>query len=464
MKRELFFILIISLVLTRCNKKQYSTQYLEAPASVPMSFLSIDVDLPVAELEELLEKKLQKKLMKEEKIPLNGSDKDFLFLTLERYDRLELEKSGESIHLNVPLFAEIYISKRILGMQFKNDDNPVRFKCIARMSTKAELDKNWDLKMNANWEELIWVEEPVFSIMGIDFELKLIVESAINSFSPSIERIVTDASNNAINFRQTVVNINDIIQKPNRVLKNPFLLYLSASNKEFRGAFQNTKKDTLTLHTEISSQIRFSPMNSTLSQKSPIKSRVNPLSSDNVISAYGELLISYEDIKTNFNVLFGNRNFEYEGYSFNLSIEQIGIKNEIMNLLINVGGDVSGKVAINGVPEIDKNLELSFSSFEYEILDVDDEKLSSADKAFHNAIERQIARMLKIDLYDFLMTLDQKAVEGIENGNLSSKIDLDLNIEKVEPYLLAVSPKEIQLILRLDGDASLSLKNGIFKN
>jgi hypothetical protein len=464
MKRKLFFIILTLLVLTRCNKKQYSTQYLDAPAAVPMSFLSIDVDLPVAELEELLEKKLQKKLMNEEKIPLNGSDKDFLFLTLERYDRLELEKRGESLHLNVPLFAEIYISKRILGMQFKNDDNPVRFKCIAGMSTQAELDENWNLNLDANWEELKWVEEPVFSIMGIDFELTQIVESAINSFSPSIERIVTEASNNAIDFRKTVVNINDIIQKPNRVLKNPFLLYVSASNDEFRGAFQNTKKDTLTLHTEISSQIRFSPMSSILNKKNPVKSRSNPLNNDNVISAYAELLLSYEDIKANFNALFGGRNFEYEGYTFNLTIEKIGVKDELINLLVNVGGDVSGQVEINGIPEINKKLELSFSSFEYEILDVDDDRLSSADNAFHNAIERQIGRMLKMDLYDFLMDLDKKAVEGIENGNLTSKIDLKLDIKEVEPYLLAVSSEEIQLILRLDGGGSLTLKNGIFNN
>lgn len=458
---KLFFLFLI-LISTACGDRR-EVVFSENKANVPPSFVSMDVDLPVTELELLIDEKLPKKLLDNKGIKLKKKS-DTLFLSLSRYGVMDMAYREGSLYIALPLDVSAVIKKKVMGLTLTNEGQPLTFKGIARIAAEVSLTDTWDFNFNCEWKGLVWDEPPVFEMMGLSLDLTELVDELLTKNAYEIEEIICRKVNEEIRFRETIQKIYYDIQKPNRITRSPFELYLSTEGRGIRGALKRDKTDTLSMHVELQSSIYIKPHSrKSMADFTNITDRVNPINRENSLSAFVELFVTHTELKEKLDMLIDQQKFDYQGYEVSISVDSIFSEKGRLSLLFNVSGDINGKLSLMGKPEISEDLNLSFNSFEYELIDVKEDWVSATDKAMHRALERYLEGLLQVDAFGFFSELDEKARAGIKKSKLGSKMDIDLRFGSIFPYESRITEEGIQIILQVDGSASIVLNKNVFE-
>jgi hypothetical protein len=449
---------VLLLLLASCTATEDKTEYQDI-APVPPSFLSLDIDFPVTELEAALEHKVNTVLIDKE-IPLDKKE-DRLDLTISRYRRIDLAVRKNKIYLSVPLEIRAVIYKKVLGIRMNNEKQPVQFKAVAHLSTTASLDEDWQLEMNCTWEGLKWEKEPRFRLLGLNLNLTGIIESQLQNHQQELEDLLCKEISDQINFRKAIENLYQDLQKPQVIARKPGMLYLYTRPTSLNGTLNLSKRDTISLHAEYNTSIHISPDATSPEKLNPLLGRSDVISSANRLSAFVEFKLSIAALNQVLKDQLVGKSFQYEGYSGN--IQSIDVQSGKKGIIMEVGfeGDLSGKVGLKGIPSLDQDLNLVLKNADYEIIEAD-QWVALTDRAIHQAARNYLAEALNTSLVEFFYSVDQKAIKGVKRSkNLGEKIDLLLSLEAFSPYHQGWNKEELQFIIRVEGNASLILKRGL---
>lgn len=460
-----FFVQFLTIVsMLSCSYVKTTESYAEELLDVPQSYLSLDVNLPLNEVQARLQNSLPARLLDRKPISLDRSKSDSLYLTIDRYGEIDMAYRQGDLYLSIPLEVEAIISKKVLGIRISNENQPVKFKSVARLSSGVDLSDDWDLVFDCNYKGISWVEEPVFSLMGFDLNLSELIEEQLEMNAVKLEEVICRIVDQKVDFARIVDKVYFDIQKPNRIAKNPFELFLVTRPYDFKGKLVKTKRDTICMHVEIQSKVAIRTHREkpgTEYVNTPVRSR--PINSRSRFSVFAEAYIDHSETKDKLNLLLKDREFTYEDYRMNISLDSVFGKNGRLVLMFQTRGDVNGKLSLTGRPEISDEMEINFSSFDYELLKVDEDWVAVTDMAVHRALERYIQTLLTVNAFGFFDQLDVKAMDGIRKSRIGQKIDLSLHFDEFKPYSVRVSKQGLQVIMEVTGRGSLDLTREIFE-
>ena len=130
-KLGLYFRLSIMTTLIFLISCQGNDDRIGAIIPVPASFTNVLIKLPIAELEEGINKILGQQLFDGE-FALNKK-KDSLFLKIKREERIDIEYYQGRLHLALPLNISAIIKSRLLGVSISNAAKPIKFQAKAEV-------------------------------------------------------------------------------------------------------------------------------------------------------------------------------------------------------------------------------------------------------------------------------------------------------------------------------------------
>jgi len=427
---------------------------------VPASFTNVLIKLPIAELEEGINKILGQQLF-DGGFALNKK-KDSLFLKINREERIDIEYYQGRLHLTLPLNISSIIKSRLLGVSISNVANPIKFQAKAELSLDLNIDERWDLEFDSRWETITWNEPPNFKVLGLKIDLAELIEKEIQTHKRPLEETINEMLKDQIDLRAAVERLYRSIQKPLKVSATALPLYFTNEAISLRGDFVKVEiNDTLFFQLEHQSILRINDAqnNHQLSEVLPL--RTNPLSRHTQISFFVELRLSFLKMEEVMDSLLVGKEFNLEGIAAKVNRVELSPHKGFLKWNLTVEGDINGIISLFVVPSIDEDLVMRISAFDYELPKMEG-WAKITDLAMHRAIEKYVVSQSSYDMSPFLYSLDDRITRGLNKSVLSKKIALDLDLNTFILYSKGMNEDEIQFIFQIEGSSALSIKDKVF--
>ena len=427
---------------------------------VPASFTNVLIKLPIAELEEGINKILGQQLF-DGGFALNKK-KDSLFLKINREERIDIEYYQGRLHLTLPLNISSIIKSRLLGVSISNVANPIKFQAKAELSLDLNIDERWDLEFDSRWETITWNEPPNFKVLGLKIDLAELIEKEIQTHKRPLEETINEMLKDQIDLRAAVERLYRSIQKPLKVSAKALPLYFTNEAISLRGDFVKVEiNDTLFFQLEHQSILRINDAqnNHQLSEVLPL--RTNPLSRHTQISFFVELRLSFLKMEEVMDSLLVGKEFNLEGIAAKVNRVELSPHKGFLKWNLTVEGDINGIISLFVVPSIDEDLVMRISAFDYELPKMEG-WAKITDLVMHRAIEKYLVSQSSYDMSPFLYSLDDRIARGLNKSVLSKKIALDLDLNTFILYSKGMNEDEIQFIFQIEGRSALSIKDKVF--
>lgn len=427
---------------------------------VPASFTNVLIKLPIAELEEGINKILGQQLF-DGGFALNKK-KDSLFLKINREERIDIEYYQGRLHLTLPLNISSIIKSRLLGVSISNVANPIKFQAKAELSLDLNIDERWDLEFDSRWETITWNEPPNFKVLGLKIDLAELIEKEIQTHKRPLEETINEMLKDQIDLRAAVERLYRSIQKPLKVSATALPLYFTNEAISLRGDFVKVEiNDTLFFQLEHQSILRINDAqnNHQLSEVLPL--RTNPLSRHTQISFFVELRLSFLKMEEVMDSLLVGKEFNLEGIAAKVNRVELSPHKGFLKWNLTVEGDINGIISLFVVPSIDEDLVMRISAFDYELPKMEG-WAKITDLVMHRAIEKYVVSQSSYDMSPFLYSLDDRIARGLNKSVLSKKIALDLDLNTFILYSKGMNEDEIQFIFQIEGRSALSIKDKVF--
>ena len=427
---------------------------------VPASYTNVLIKLPIAELEEGINKILGQQLF-DGGFALNKK-KDSLFLKINREERIDIEYYQGRLHLTLPLNISSIIKSRLLGVSISNVANPIKFQAKAELSLDLNIDERWDLEFDSRWETITWNEPPNFKVLGLKIDLAELIEKEIQTHKRPLEETINEMLKDQIDLRAAVERLYRSIQKPLKVSATAMPFYFTNEAISLRGDFVKVEiNDTLFFQLEHQSILRMNDAENSHQLLEVLPLRTNPLSRHTHISSFVELRLSFLKIEQVMDSLLVGKELNLEGIAAKVNRVEISPHEGFLKWNVTVEGDINGIISLFVVPIIDEDLVMRFSAFDYELPKMEG-WAKITDLAMHRAIEKYVVSQSSYDMSPFLYSLDDRIARGLNKSVLSKKIALDLDLNTFILYSKGMNEDEIQFIFQIEGMAALSIKDKVF--
>ena len=459
-KLGLYFRLLIMTALIFLISCQDNDDRIGAIIPVPASFTNVLIKLPIAELEEGINKILGQQLF-DGGFALNKK-KDSLFLKINREERIDIEYYQGRLHLTLPLNISSIIKSRLLGVSISNVANPIKFQAKAELSLDLNIDERWDLEFDSRWETITWNEPPNFKVLGLKIDLAELIEKEIQTHKRPLEETINEMLKDQIDLRAVVERLYRSIQKPLKVSATAMPFYFTNEAISLRGDFVKVEiNDTLFFQLEHQSILRMNDAENSHQLLEVLPLRTNPLSRHTHISSFVELRLSFLKIEQVMDSLLVGKELNLEGIAAKVNRVEISPHEGFLKWNLTVEGDINGIISLFVVPIIDEDLVMRFSAFDYELPKMEG-WAKITDLAMHRAIEKYVVSQSSYDMSPFLYSLDDRIARGLNKSVLSKKIALDLDLNTFTLYSKGMNEDEIQFIFQIEGMAALSIKDKVF--
>jgi hypothetical protein len=455
--------LLIILLATACkhvSPPEPDRSHLDSLLSIPVSELNIPVSYPVKEIENLINEKLNGKII-ESRIPMNQKG-DSVLLNITKLNRIKLSYDGnKGLTFKIPLLVDGFFQSKILGVGVKNR-TPIRTKLIITIKSTLHLNENWQLKPKSEIKKIEWLEKPTLKVAGIKFNLQPQIEKSITKNENAITKKIDDSVDDLVKFSQSMNKLWSDIQKPIRINKKISRVWLNADAVEMTAHILHQSKDTLTigvgLFTRMFTMLDSVP-SSNLIQLPKFKVRE---SDGNDINAFLLVTLPFEQLNKILNQATDTIKFKFGNHEVRVKKCEIFGTPDGIAIETKLVGDLRGKIYFTGIPGYDSITQsLVINNFNYDIHS-EESIVHAANWMIHDEVIERIQPYLKIAIGKSIDSIPELIFKGIEKGRLGQKIEVNFTKFNINLEHHLVTEKNIQFLLHSTGNAKVQLKKGLF--
>jgi hypothetical protein len=469
-KQIIYLILFVSLVglviafFSVRRKRLYikeneSTQLFEPEVST----FSFPVYLSVADLEELINRKIKVQIINKQ-LPIEGG-KDSVILKIERLKDIQVSLKNNKFNFKVPLKLEIAFLKNV---GFKKNlailkKDPVTLFITAHFRSDVELKENLKLNTKTKLSHIEWLEEPSLKILGFNFDIKTKASSVLNEKSPEITQMIDKMIQDKVDLRKPLDRIWGKMQKSLPATKHQENLYVKIQPQTVAVYVNKNFSDSIKLDLQVTSKI-YIRHGSDTSQVSRTKfpDKVKLLEKPTIlemdrVQIHALLLLS--EINKTLNAKLVGKKLDIPG--FDIKIAHIKVHNGKKNIVtqIDLKGTLEGTVRVKGIPVLSTDKSRFYVSdldFESKIRD---RTFNSVSDILHDQIRLLLKENLSFDLSGVLSSISNLAQKSIDTTKMAQKAEFRIQELEVEKLQIHLTQNSIQLLIYGASSFEISIKN-----
>ena len=449
MRTTLYLVVIIAL-FAGCDEQESWINKRDASfdvgsIEVPESEISVPIQLPLSEIQEVINSKIPLSLVKGKEI------KAALKLSISRGGNITLDGEGQRLDWSVPLVIDV--SHPFVG-------NISTFKIKPVFASELEPNPDYSLSSQTNLTEVIWVDSAIVRVLGSDIDLSNIVDDLIKDESEKITALI-DQQLSGLDLRKVLSKTWTKLSNPIRVNRKIQPVYLLVNAREV--ILRNFSLNNHRLAIDLSV---FGTISTVFDSASHIRPNIQfpPLTigsnQEAQTNLYLPLIIEYERV----NKLLEQNVFGLEFSVENnlLSLDSVFLTSVDSFLLISakVSGDVNAELEILGRPHFSPSTRnLSVDGFDFQFKNTSESLLEAGDYLFHDEIIEEVLTKLNIPVGSFIDSIPELIYSGIEKGKSGKNIDLSTEIDSLSFDQLKVGYNDIQMILFATGNMGLRVEH-----
>lgn len=456
-----FFVL--SLSFSSCSKinpeEPVSGNFEEAP-EVPVSYLSTPVLYKIAELEAMINQKLDGTVYEDNSFTNNNNDN--IKLKIRKVRPITIDMVGKDLYYRVPLGIDFEgkASKKILGMKLSKKQ-AVDFSCILRFRSSVSLSKDWRIVTETESLGIEWIEKPNIKVGPLKINLARLVEKELGKRKSELEKKIDEAAYKHLNLKKEIEKVWTSLQKPILLDKKTGKLWLAAYPQSLEASDVMGVKGYFRVFVRINTKLE-----TVLSEKPEVKANTslpdmtyNPnLSNDFKLFATGK--VYYEAVNELLKEKLKGKVINLDG-GFKVKLKNAEVRGSGKDLILKlkVGGSAKGTVYFRGTPAYDKeNNRLFMENFRFDV-ETEEILVSAADWLLNETLREEIQSKLELPLGEHLEKLPELILKGINGSNISDKVQLDLINFDLQPQNIRVAEEALEVLVAAEGNVGLQLKN-----
>lgn len=435
---------------------------LDSTLQIPISELNVPIYYPVQELEDMVNEKLNGKII-EAHLPINQKE-DSLHLIITRFKPINLSYDGDhGITYILPVQIDGFLDSKVIGINVRNKE-PIRAKIIITLISELYLDDSWNIAPKTELKEIKWVEEPKIKIIGIKFNLRSPIEKALENNKQKIVDKLDDAAKNLVKIRKSIEKLWTDIQKPIRINRKVVAVWLKPNVLDMDGRLFARAKDTLMIEAGLKATL------STVFDSTAFLTKVEPLPKlkrtevgEPGLVAYALVTIPFKLLNEVISQVTDTMKFNFSGHKVRIHSSEIYGTPEGLAIRVSLRGDVKADVYLRGTLGFDSlGKKVIIENFGFD-MNSEQSLLSAAEWFAHDAIINKLKPYLSIPLDNLFTAIPTIITKGIEKGKLGSKINVRFAEFDVSIYQSLITTENIQIIASVKGRADVELQKGLFE-
>lgn len=432
---------------------------LDSLLTAPVSTLLIPVYFKISDLESIVNKKVQGVFI-HEWLRLNDSG-DSLYLEIEKKNRIQFSWDGKRLKSTLPLKVSGKFIKRLAGIPISNTE-PIETQVVLHLSTQLGLSPKWELAPHTKLDKIDWIEDPVLKIAVVKINLRKVVERAIEENKNKLTSKLDEALRTELNVRKSIQKIWTDIQKPIQLNKNSPQIWLLVRPQQMSAKLGNTSKDRIMLNVILHAFLETSTEGHNQHANTVLPKYTRQLDEADSLRAYILSGMSYTNINQVLNAQLRGKELSAEGYSTKIVQLQLYGIDRGLAIKCKVKGDFDGTIFARAEIGYDTMSRRLFAKdFKYDV-ETQNALVSAANWLLYDDALDIIRSELQLELQPYIDVLPQLIEQGIEKGRVGEKIDVNVNNLDAYPLTWIITREDIQLIVKIDGKASIDLNQKIF--
>jgi len=455
---------VLMFLFNQCNRIKppapERTQ-LDSTLLVPVSELSVPIFYPIQDIEDLANEKLGAKII-EAGVAISDKN-DSLFLSIAKFKPIRITYDGDrGLTYQLPIQIDGNFKSKVMGIKVQNKQ-PIHAKIIITMFSELYLDKDWHLKPKTILKNIAWIEEPKLNIAGINWNLRPPIEKVIESNQDSIVAKIDASVEGLVKMRQTISKLWGDIQKPIRINRKIKAVWLKFDAEDINGRLVPRSKDTLMIEVGLRTRMRtiLDSAANALPPK-PLPSFKRKESIDPGLNAYALATLPFDDLNRFISSVTDTMKFQYGNRTVRIKSSEVYGTYDGIAIRITLAGNVNADLFMKGKIGFDTlEKKLMIQDFGFDV-NSEESLVNAADWFGHDEIIERIEPYLSLPLdkaFDFIPAL---ILKGVEKGKLGSKIDIYFSKFDLNVYQQLITRDNIQIILSVDGEATIRLQEGLF--
>ena len=463
--------LLKPLLIVQLAASIFGCRNIEAPEPVrtrvdstlvePISQLNVPVFYPIQELENLLNEKLENKII-EAPIAINQKG-DSLFLTISKFRTVSLAYDGNhTFTYQLPLQITGVVQGKILGIGIKNK-TPVETKVLVTLRSELSVDNRWHLVTKTSILTVKWIEQPQFHIAGLSFNLKSSVEKMLFKNEEKITNGLDKAITGVIKIEKSIEKLWNDLQKPITINKKVQSVWLKADPVSMSERIMGQSKDTLTIELSLKTKLHTLLDTSNLTKSViPFGMQENTKQRTTGLDAYLLATVPFENLNQMIKQVTDTMTFNFQGHEVRIKDSELYGTLDGLAVRIDLVGDVKARLYLTGKLGYDsllRNLVLTDFGF-----DVNSEQslVHMADWFSHDEIVNRVQPYLSLSVGSSIEALPSLIFQGVEKGKLGEKIEVYFSNFDATLFTYLITHDNIQVIIHVTGRADIQLQRKLF--
>lgn len=459
----LFIFLVIGFALFkyRHNVIDVAENKSEITYEPEISVLHFPVDLSIQDIRKLANQKLKIVLIDKPQVMKN--QKDSIDLKVIRKGDLEFHLKNKKLHAYIPLQVEVAVIKKMGKSSvriFKN--NPIVFELDIYSESSFELRDDIKIAANTTITNMIWKQEPVLKIAGINFNVKDLINKKITEKLPEITQAIDEVIKTKINLRKTIDKVWTKLQYGKPISKENNDFYIKIHPQNLAVYVDKSRIDSLRLNLVAESKLYLRHAKDTMQiEKVDLPKKITVLKKyDGVKNSRVHLhtLLPIDELNRLINQKLSGKEYWIKGFSFTIKSVELMTGDNFLVGTIDLAGSVNGKVKVKGLPVFSaKNGMITIENKEIESK-LDETLINVTADLFTNEILGFLNMYSSVNSDDVMSQLPELARNEIQKSKMVKKIDFrlyDLSIHSVD---LKLAKDNIQLLVNADADFGIAVK------
>lgn len=442
---RLSFLLIFFTIFGFSQTETY--QFPKIPSSV-----SIPVNLPIIEIQRLVNQQITGVLYEDQDFENNNNDQ--LKTKIEKDGNIAIKAlSNNRLMFSVPL--KIWAEKGLgtLGVYTYQETN---FKVVMNFISTLDFQQNWSLKTNTTTAGFVWKEKPVLDFGKVKIPLTSIIEGVLTKQQKEFTNVIDAQIQQKMNMQPYLVMSWNQFANPIQVSEE--------YNTWLKITPQTVKMSPLEVYADkIKSTISIDLFSETFTGIKPnanslVKNLPNYIPAQNL----GNNFV----MKTTANIPFSEANAiakkQFQGKEFDMEKSKIKVEdikiypeNDLVVMEILTSGKVNGTSFIKGNLVYDAvKHKIGFTKTDFKL-----KTKNIFQKLATSLFERKIVRMIEQDYGIPLLDIENSSKKSIEesfNKEYHAGLKLQGKVLNLKPTQFLVNPEYITIVI--DINANLNLK------
>lgn len=422
-------------------------QFPKIPSSV-----SIPVNLPISEIQRLVNQQITGVLYEDQDFENNNSDQ--LKTKVEKDGNIAIKAlTNNRLMFSVPL--KIWAEKGLgtLGVYTYQETN---FKVVMNFISNLDFQQNWSLKTNTTTAGFVWKEKPVLDFGKVKIPLTSIIEGVLRKQQKEFTSVIDAQIQQKMNMQPYLVMAWNQFAAPIQVSEE-YNTWLKITPQTVKMSplevYADKIKSTISVDLFSETFTGMQPTANTLVKNIPNYIPAQNLGNNFVMKTTAN--IPFSEANTIAKKQFQGKEFEVEKSKIKVEDIKIYPENDLVVMEILTSGKVNGTSFIKGnlVYDTTKH-KIGFTKTDFRL-----KTKNIFQKLATSLFEGKIVRMIEQDYGIPLLDIENSSKKSIEesfNKEYHTGLKLQGKVLNLKPTQFLVNPEFITTVI--DINANLNLK------